>query len=76
MTRPQPIENKRVADKGELVRREKIRDVAGGMARRFDDARLDAADLHRVALAHRFIDMGDALRFARAAPPPGICDGP
>ena len=52
MTRPQPIENKRVADKGKLVRREKIRDVPGGVARRLDNASFERAYANLIALAH------------------------
>ena len=51
----------RVADEGELVGGEEIRDVARGVAGRVDDAAFEPADPRRVTLADGLIDVRNAL---------------
>ncbi len=54
----------RVADEGELVGREEIADVAGGVARRLKHASLKGTDLTVVALAHGRVDERNARGLA------------
>ena len=60
-------EQQGVAHKDELIRREEVGEVTGGVAGRVDDAAGERADLHGIALADFFIDMRDRLLSLRGA---------